>query len=76
MNSGKQLLIEVTQLDFDFGDEIDFDLFSEYIKITQQRDRFIRGEISFEDYIDAISDSSVDTDDYLGGIADDLGLIY
>ena len=75
MNS-KQLLIEVTQLDFSFGHEIDPEMFNEYLRITQCRDRFIRGEISFEDYIDIIADSSVDVDEYLGGISDDLGLIY
>jgi hypothetical protein len=65
-------IINATQLDLEIGIETPDDVLNEYIYVTQHRDRFLRGEISFEDYIDVIADSTVDTDDYLEGVADEI----
>jgi len=65
-------LIEIIpSFEIQLGQEIDPDLFSQVKKLEAQRSLFLRKEISFRDYCDAVA-ISCDIDDYLDEVSDRL----
>lgn len=67
-------LIEIIpKFEIQLGDEINSDLFNQIREIEKYRDIFLKQDISFEDYLDAIA-CAVNVDDYLDEIENRLDL--
>ncbi|MCA2691533.1 MULTISPECIES: hypothetical protein [unclassified Microcystis] len=65
-------LIEIIpSFEIQLGRDIDPDLFSQVKNLENQRNLFLKKEISFEDYCDAVA-ISCDIDDYLDEVSDRL----
>ena len=65
-------LIEIIpSFEIQVGRDIDPDLFSQVKNLENQRNLFLKKEISFEDYCDAVA-ISCDIDDYLDEVSDRL----
>jgi hypothetical protein len=63
----------VPDFEISLAEEIDPDIFSQLKTIENYRDIFLKKEISFSDYLDAIA-CAVSVDDYLDEIEDRLDL--
>jgi hypothetical protein len=67
-------LIEIIpDFEIHLGQQIDPDLFNQVKQLEKYRDIFLKQEISFEDYLDAIA-CAVDVDDYLDEVDNRLDL--